>query len=524
MNAVAERINQVSKPLTIWFLAGAGVVIALAYHETLFGLLSLWLFSDTVDYSHGFLLLALSVGLAVYKLWKNPDLFRLRPTYYGMVLMVLAALVWGVSALLFIEVGARLSLWMLFIALVLALFGWEGIRHLWLPLLLPLFGIPVWSIFNEILRLGTAHVVDGVLEVIGVTTLLEGSTITLTMGKFYIADNCTGIRQLVVAMPLALLFASWNRLRLVPSIAVFLAAVMLSFILNVLRILIVVVSGVLTNMQHYFVTEDHVALGWALFGVGMFLFFYGVSRALPNRWTQTEKQELQSGNPSPTESRRLIPFLAVFLLVLLVPASVSWLFQAPVQAGTRTVSLPSELGGWKASASKTEKELHGVYKGADEVTRRSYADKYNIPVHVEIALYRFQERGREVVGWGNSPFNDENWRLLKENIVQVHEGDAITPVRELTVVSATGNRRLIWTWYRIADQDSASSIGAKLLGIRGLLCGRSDASMIVITHDATLTLERASASMKRFLVETKEDLTQRVNLAVSQDTSAPGCS
>lgn len=523
MIAPAERIPYHSKPVPVMLLVGTAVLVAVAYQETLISLISFWLFSDTVDYSHGTLLLALSIGLAGYKLWNNPELLHLNPSYIGVAALFLAAAAWGVATLLFIEVGVRLSFWLLFPSLVLALFGWEGLKHLWLPLLLPVFGIPVWSVFNEVLRIGTAHVVDWMLAVGGITTLLEGSTITLTVGKFYIADNCTGMRQLVVAMPLALLFAGWNRLKFTAVVLVFLAAVGLSFILNVIRILIVVVSGFLTDMQHYFVREDHVTLGWVLFGVGMLLFFFFVSRFMPLRWSNPDESS-RSGGYAQCPKASVLGLLAVVgSMVLLTPMTVSNLMAAPSVTAIQSLTMPGDLDGWSVVEGTDTEAMSGFYVGADETVDGTYRDGTGASVFSQIALYRAQEIGREAVAWNNSPFDTKRWHFLKHGRREIGTHETSFAVREIVVVSATGQRRLIWTWYLIGGRVSASPLGAKLLSLRGLLCGRSDAAMIVVTHATPMSIEQGRESMNRFISGAGDRLVRQLEQAVGSGSQSYWC-
>lgn len=523
MSASAADLTLHSRPAPVALLIGAVALVALAYRDTAVGLFELWLSPDTVDYSHGILLLGISVLLAGLKLWREPDALQVSPSILGAAALALTAIAWGVSSLLLIEVGARLAFWFLFPSLVLTIFGWNGIRQLWLPLVLLVFGIPVWTIFNEILRLGTAQVVTGLLGVGGITALLEGSTITLTVGKFYIADNCTGMRQLVVAMPLALLFAQWIGLRSGPSALLFCTAIGMSFLLNVGRILIVVVAGQLTEMQHYFVKEDHVSLGWGLFGVGMTVFFLTISRAIPQRWVQPAE---------PAGSKPLVPPVRVMgglgvglsmAVVLLVPFGVARLMATPAVETGQLLTLPSEVDRWTAVEARDARDLGGSFVGADEEFATAYREIGAKSVFLQIALYRSQRSGHEAVAWVNSPFDRNAWRFLSDTFLQVEAGDRRIPVREIVVVSSNGQRRVLWTWYRVAGRQSASASQAKMLGLRGLLCGRTDAISILITPVDKMDLADGRDALQSFLAGAWPSLVRQLERVTDPDSADSWC-
>lgn len=523
MNATTANLVLQSRSAPIAVLAALVLLTTVAYRDTLAGLIALWLSSDTVDYSHGSLLLGLSLLLAGRTLWREPDAFGIRPNLPGAAALVTTALVWGVSSLLLIEVGARLAFWLLFPSLVLAVSGWHSVRRLWLPLVLLVFGIPVWSVFNEPLRLGTAHVVTWLLGFGGITALLEGSTITLTVGKFYIADNCTGMRQLVVAMPLALLFAGWTGLRVGPGILLFACAVGMSFLLNVIRILIVVVAGAMTDMQHYFVKEDHVSLGWVLFGVGMLVFFLAASHLMPRRWLATvEDTATKNRTPPARASTGLVVGMAM-AAALLVPVGVSALMAAPVVAADRVLELPAQLGEWASFESREARKSGGRFTGADDEVTGTYINSGDRPVLVQIALYYSQRPGHEAVAWVNSPFDSGSWRFLSDEYRQIEVGDAVIPVREILVASPSGQRRVIWTWYRVAGSNAAGATNAKLVGLRGLICGRTDAASIVVTTVGPAEAADSRKTLQAFLAGAEPTLMRQLEHAIGNAAAQSWC-
>lgn len=487
-------------PLVV--LIAALLLTVLAYHESFQDLLHFWLAPDAYDFSHGSVLMALSLIVGAYIIWRDPDAISVRPNPTGALALLITTACWVIASLLVVEVGTRLAFWFLFPSLVLALFGWQGVRRLWLPLVLPLFGIPIWTELHEPLRLGTAHAVTWLLRIGGVSTLLEGSTISVPAGSFYVADACTGMRQLVVAMPLSLLYTGWVGLRFRYGAMLFLAAALLSIILNTLRILIVVVAGNLTAMQHYFVRKDHVTLGWVLFGVGMFLFFFTASRLIPQSWLLADHHpRLPERLREPLKLPAVAVVSCALLIMLATPLAAKRFVAASGTHRLQALTLPVAVSGWAVDSGDSMPNVDASFVGADDEVMRFYSDGRGRTVMVAIARYRTQRSGHEAASWANSSYVRANWHLLTDRLRTVNSDSKTFQIREIVAANLTGQRRVVWTWYQVAGRESVSIASAKLLGLRGLLCGRFDASMIVLAADPGLDIDAERATLVEFLDE-----------------------
>ena len=58
-----------------------------------------------------------------------------------------------------------------------------------------------------------------------------------------------------------------------------LSAMLIAIVSNVIRVYIIVLSGELTNMQSYFIKEEHVSLGWVIFFIGISIYLWQAGRA-----------------------------------------------------------------------------------------------------------------------------------------------------------------------------------------------------------------------------------------------------
>lgn len=469
-------------------LAGALLLLVigalvLAYREAFGGLWALWIHPEDFTYSHGTLLVALALGITGYDLWRNPGALRWAPSPAGAAALVAAVAVWAGASLVVVKVGTMLGAWLILAGAVWALFGLRGLRRLALPLGLVVFAIPLWSVLNEPLRLATAHAVSMLLGLTGVTNLLEGATISILAGRFHVADNCTGLRQLVVAMPLALLFAGWVGLRPRYAGLMFLLAIVLSFLLNTLRIYMVVLAGAMTDMQHYLVREDHVTLGWVLFGLGMAVFFFAATRLMPDRWFVNPRASRASGSGRGRGTRMVatVSVLSGLALAVLVPVGIGSVVANPGTADLTGYSLPDRFGVWtRVESREPPAGTAAVMHGSDVERLAVYRDAAGRYVLVHMGWFHSQREGHKALSWVNRPFDSSRWRQVTWTRHALSPGLQPERVREDLIESAAGTR-IVWSWYYAAGRTRATELSTAGLSVLGALCGRPDVAMWVVT-------------------------------------------
>jgi exosortase len=281
------------------------------YWPNAIDLVRLWT-GDNPEYSHGLLLMLVALWLTALR-WAR-ERPRLLFSWFGTLAIAVLASIWAVAHRFDIMTGERLAFVLMPLAIMWSTLGLRGVLQVGLPMGLIIFAIPLWSVLNLLLQPMTAHAVSFMMDLVGVPSVAEATMVLIPAGTFRIAENCTGLRQLVVAMPLALIFAEVTRLRMPYPMILLGASIVLSFLLNCIRIFVVVLSGQLTTMQHYFVTEDHVGLGWLIFAVGVAGFFFAASKLIPERWHRP--QDRSPGIPVPTQDIDSTGLLATRLAVI----------------------------------------------------------------------------------------------------------------------------------------------------------------------------------------------------------------
>ena len=120
-----------------------------------------------------------------------------------------------------------------------------------------------------------------------------------------------------------------------------------------------------------------------------------------------------------------------------------------------------------------------VFHGA--VAGKSAYQKDEHELYLYVGYYPKQKQGSELIFYQNRISNEDLWRTthLHEYAVTIG-GQAVL---EQGLISASGKRRLVWYWYRVAGVSTSSEYMAKLLQVYGLMAGRPEASLVAVATD-----------------------------------------
>ncbi len=477
-------------------------VLAFGYFSTAASLYDLWGRGEDLDYAHGGLLLGAAGWLLVRELRRGP--MGLDPSLWGTGAVLGLSITWFLAGAVHVRVGQQAALLLMLPALVWALHGRWGLRRLALPLLLPLWGVPLWDAINGgWFQVATATVARGHLELAGVPVAQEGVALLVPSGVFRVVEACSGLRQLVVSIPVCLIFAHINGYRgwLMALLAVIGAA--LAFAVNTVRIAIVVTVGHLTQMQHPLVSGNHETLGWALFAAAMTLLLFLFSR-IPHQRAQRQprrRDESTNGVGAGRSARMALTLLAlaagpVLALQLEGPARVA-------AAGTRQVVLPAALperfAGWSPAPPL---DYRPGTSSPDLLTRGVYAFGEGPPVLVHVSTFLDSVQGREAVSRMNTAADGRRWWYQASPRRLAPTGLDGVDLHEAVVTDQRGERLLVWSWYRIGSADTARNVArpleAKVLQLGNRFFGSGVASFIVLATPASGRLADDRARLSHF--------------------------
>lgn len=245
---------------------------------TLKGVLAVWASDGT--YSHGFLLAAVCLWL----IWRD----RRRspwpaPTIWwpGLLLTGTLVAVYLVALLAAVDVLQRLLILPLYLAVTATLIGKSPARRLLFPALLLLLAIPVWGLIIPLLQKMAVATVSTVLDWQGLPVVIHTNHIRIPEGTFEIAQGCSGLRYLLVAGAVTLLWSHLYLRRWRDRILYNLVGIAAALMTNWIRIYWLILIGHYTRMQSPLM-EDHNMFGWYIFA-GMLVPLLWLGRRLPQR-------------------------------------------------------------------------------------------------------------------------------------------------------------------------------------------------------------------------------------------------
>lgn len=241
------------------------VGIAVACAPTISDLYQRWTRWDE-SLAHGLLVIGIFICLLYQRLpFATAKLSKLQ-TLTALLLLILSSLFWALNQLLHIELLASLALPLIYVCALLLIYPLSSIWAQRFLLALPLFALPIWDYLNTPLVKLSSTVVGEAVRLIKMPALIQGNVIDIPYGKIIIADGCSGIRYLVIAMTIGYLIGLLNRSRTRELMGLLAVAIVIGLIANWVRIFILIVIGYESQMQSPLMAE-HEYFGWFIFAV-----------------------------------------------------------------------------------------------------------------------------------------------------------------------------------------------------------------------------------------------------------------
>lgn len=480
------KAEQWSKGYAAGWIFVVLVSAVLAVHgKTTASLLSLWIDGQSAEYSHGLLLVALSAALVGRSLVGRHPPFV--PGYVACVVGLLLSFVLLLANIMSVRSIAQLTLVLMIPTTAWFVFGQQEFRRLLIPLLLPVWAVPIWSLLNEgALQLLTAYLVAGAMNLAGIPVMLEGVVIHIPSGIFRVAENCSGMRQLLVCVPLFLTYSYLAGFKWKGTVLMTAMGGVLAVLSNTIRILIVVLSGHFSDMQHYFVTEDHVVLGWVVFALCVGLSLLALNKyiaPISNYGGGPQYSEDRSGW---TPGRSWLP-TATFIAMISSGAVIGMLSELTVVHRNLDLLTPArelgpDLAGWNREQGSPYRP---VQASPDVYVHVTYRSSDGRAIYYHGATFFNQKQGREAVSSDNKLADGVRWTHKAPGQKWATGEQTLSKVNEIVVEGNEGERLRVWSWYSIDGVSTASDTSAKLLELRARLLGRTQTTIHTLAVRAT---------------------------------------
>ena len=456
-------------------------------------------FWETPGFSHGYLI----VPISLYIVWQcRAALVQLTPRAqpWGPALLLGLGILWALAHLVGVQRVMQLALGAAIGAMLWTLLGNEAFRLLAFPIGYLLLAMPIWSLPTPVLQEYTAVASTGALRYFGVPVHLETFYIAIPSGKFVIAEACAGQRYIIAALSISVLFAYLNYRRATLGALFVAVAVATSIIMNWVRVIIIILAGHLTSMEHFLV-RNHDTFGWVMFVIALVpIFIFGV-------WLQRFDHKPDDGGPasaaiatSPSDSRRKFFTTAAMALlaVAIGPAAVLWAASRPAPTVDIHLQTPVAEAPWTVT-DPLDTRWGAKFLSPGAQVLATYAEN-GARVSLYIAYYARQRDGVELINELNVLYDKKRWQPRRQNDrrVTLADGTAIG-VREIELVAGNGEERLVWYWYRMGDKRTTSPIVAKLWQLANSLTGSPEGAVIAVSSRRHETLDATRADLEQFL-------------------------
>lgn len=422
-----------NKPVLFWFIILLTSITFFYPNQTNI-FLDAWLHSHS--YSHGILLLAVTT----YLLFSKPEsLIESRGSYWFLILLSLLVILGTIASIIKIDVVIRFLLPCYIIVSVGAVFGFQNLRKFLLPLALLLFSVPSWSIISPIFQAIAAVAVASISGFIGIPTFIEGNYISIPNGTFVIAEGCSGVRYILVAVSIAIINNELSNYKLKDTIITLSLAFLMAVIANWVRIQVIVIYAHLNGMDHPTVA-DHNSLGWVVFAIFMAIFFLvlpliSVARPPP----------ASIDKPMINNSQKLKATIALFTL------AISYIAHNIYFDENKDKSINSN-----EYASNTMNQMHSF---SYATTINSFGEE-----HLTSELYfDLRDRSADMTHADNHPISSKV--RLREHISL-----GIEDIKT-SIISFEGQYYFYSYWYNINNKITTSKNMSKLLSVNTLLSG-----------------------------------------------------
>ncbi|NBC48495.1 MAG: exosortase A [Gammaproteobacteria bacterium] len=467
-----------------------------------------WLNSQT--YAHGMLIPALALFLA----WtRRRELAQQvpRPWAWGLLWIGAAALAWMLARTVEVETVQHFALVAMLPGLVLL---WLGPGIAWtilFPLVSLFFAVPFGDFLIPPMIDLTAWFSVLLLKLTGVPVFMDGHYISIPAADFVVVEACSGVRYLIAAVALGLVYSYLSYRSLWRRLAFMALAVALPILANVVRVYVIIMTAHLTDGRITLAGHGHIVVGWVLFGLVMLLLFWLGSfwadrpHPAPAR-AETASSMALKAPWSPVN----LSFLGLLLLGLVSMLGVARGVEVLVQHRAQQVmveapiGLPSAVPGWEGPEAvspswrpdyhEADAELVGLYRDGEAA------------VELYLLQYRNRGRGTELISWRNQIHghgDNDRWRRSATAVRSLTDATGRElRLQEMLLRSRRGDQlRLVWYWYQVGNYRTLSPIEVKLRELQAVLAGDGRGAFLVVlsTTGDELTLVEARSRLERFL-------------------------
>ena len=453
---------------------------------------------STGPYSHGLL----GFVLSLYCFWLKRDCFH--STYYGLgalLFVIISALLMLLATLACLGQLQQLSLFLITCALLTAVYGFKILKDLFLPLFILLLTLPVWNMLQIPLRELSTWVSFFIVDQLDFAIIRDDYNLITPQGTFIVEQACSGLGFFLVSALYAVFVTQLNHLSYKAGFIFITIAVCMAVFANWLRIIIIILVGSQTNMQH-FVVQDHLTFGWFVFVICYLPVIWIGLRYFGPQATPTKKKKNSTNRQFVPSKSYLFSVSALLFLLSSAYLFFSSRFDANYQFSLPQLTNYQLLRSNENSSPNWQPTSHGASS-----EQFSYFSQGKILIQVYLANYAQQKQGQEMIFVENSLFDKQRWRVKENGELTIASNKLIktsnNPIDKINLLVMNKNRqnsRLIAYWYSVNGHFTGQQKKAKWESLTASLKGKPGATLIAVALDyKTKNREKALQELSQFV-------------------------
>ena len=491
---------------TLWLRSFAAfisllILAVLIFQQTIVDTAMIWWdASDT--YVHGMFI----VPAVIWMVWsQRSDFLTLtpKPSFWGVVGIIIFAALWVISSMAGIAVGQQLSFFAMLPMLVIAVFGLQISKKIWFSLLFIIFAVPMGEFLIPHLMKFTAWFSVTALQITGIPVYWEGLSFEIPSGKFEVVKACSGIRYLIASIALGYFYAFLTYKSTIRRLAFIALAITFPIFANGLRAYGIVMIAHLSSMQHA-TGFDHIIYGWVWFGVVMlFMFWIGTLwREDVESKKQLELQQIQKKIGSWLVSIDIKVIAATIISFLLAPIALYLLTNVKPIQPHKDIDPVNAFNAGIAFVGESCNQIGIKYPMADMVENGCFYFE-TITIGYANAQYFSQDQNREVINIGNKLYDTETWKKVSERGGKLElkgKGGPVSLNITETLLKNKQEEMLVWSWLKVGGVHTSGKLKTKLNQVKStVLQRRSDAIIEVISAKIKNSASETRSELQRFV-------------------------
>ena len=232
----------------------------------------------------------------------------------------------------------------------------------------------------------------------------------------------------------------------------------------------------MSDMQHYFVTVEHVSLGWLVFSVITFVFFFSAPKIFERNKLTTIHQSAEPSNDNISTIKAFSPIAmlvaAQLVLAYFEPSPLDQYPELPVYTSAPGWSKADYESDWQPQIKGAAVEAH---------SELVYKEKSHTPIYLHIYFYHAQKQEAEAVGYANK-ITDSSWEIVNTKTINVNTALGKMNIEE-SLITRNENKRLVWSWFWINGTNTSYPLLAKLWNGLNLITGNPEITRIIVATD-----------------------------------------